>query len=89
MQKINSYCVCIFTALRKVYPYHFTFSTHAKGRWYNRKLIDVFTSEFRWKREEVVSISFFFIYHFQFELILFKKSSTFSFFMKVKFGTEE
>ena len=33
--------------LRYVKPYHFTFTTHCKGRWIGRKLIDVFSSEFR------------------------------------------
>eukprot|EP00092_Neocalanus_flemingeri_P099282 GFUD01126659.1.p1 GENE.GFUD01126659.1~~GFUD01126659.1.p1 ORF type:complete len:546 (-),score=157.75 GFUD01126659.1:32-1669(-) len=33
--------------LRKVRPYHFTFTTHAKGRWVGDKLFDVFAREFR------------------------------------------
>ena len=33
--------------LRKVRPYHFTFTTHAKGRWVGSKLSDVFAREFR------------------------------------------
>ncbi|XP_014677074.1 PREDICTED: RNA pseudouridylate synthase domain-containing protein 2-like [Priapulus caudatus] len=33
--------------LRKVYPYNFTFSTYAKGRWVGKKLYDVMTKEFR------------------------------------------
>jgi len=33
--------------LRKVRPYHFTFTTHAKGRWVGDKLSDVFAREFR------------------------------------------
>lgn len=33
--------------LRFFEPYDFTFSTVAKGRWYNRKLIDVFSEEFK------------------------------------------
>ncbi|XP_050390895.1 uncharacterized protein LOC126810023 [Patella vulgata] len=32
--------------LRKVYPYNFTFSTHAKERWYKKTILDVFTKEF-------------------------------------------
>ena len=33
--------------LRKVRPYYFTFTTHAKGRWCGDKLRDVFAREFR------------------------------------------
>ncbi|KAH8287904.1 hypothetical protein KR018_006963 [Drosophila ironensis] len=33
--------------LRKVYPYFFTFTTHAKGRWVDEKILDVFCREFR------------------------------------------
>ncbi|KAK7498904.1 hypothetical protein BaRGS_00009996 [Batillaria attramentaria] len=33
--------------LRKVYPYHYTFSTYAKERWYGRTLQDIFENEFR------------------------------------------
>lgn len=33
--------------LRKVRPYYFTFTTHAKGRWVGDKLSDVFAREFR------------------------------------------
>jgi len=33
--------------LRKVRPYYFTFTTHAKGRWCGDKLSDVFAREFR------------------------------------------
>lgn len=33
--------------LRKVYPYYFTFTTYAKGRWVGRTLLDVFEHEFR------------------------------------------
>ncbi|XP_035212328.1 RNA pseudouridylate synthase domain-containing protein 2-like [Stegodyphus dumicola] len=32
--------------LRKVYPYYFQYSTFCKGRWLNRKLIDVYSEEF-------------------------------------------
>jgi len=34
-------------SLRKVHPYHFTFTTHAKGRWVGDQLYDVFSREFR------------------------------------------
>ncbi|CAG0917437.1 unnamed protein product [Notodromas monacha] len=33
--------------LRKVYPYFFTFTSHAKGRWVGRTMRDVFAKEFR------------------------------------------
>ncbi|KAK0733326.1 pseudouridine synthase [Lasiosphaeria miniovina] len=33
--------------LRRVAPYHYTYNTWCKGRWWDRKLIDVFSSEFR------------------------------------------
>lgn len=33
--------------LRYIKPYFFTFTTHCKGRWFGKKLIDVFTKEFR------------------------------------------
>lgn len=33
--------------LRKVYPYYFTYTTFCKGRWVGKKLIDVFSEEFR------------------------------------------
>jgi hypothetical protein len=33
--------------LRKVYPYFFTWITHAKERWYGRTIEDVFQYEFR------------------------------------------
>ena len=33
--------------LRRVRPYYFTFTTHAKGRWCGDKLSDVFAREFR------------------------------------------
>uniref|UniRef100_A0A336LLV6 CSON012854 protein n=1 Tax=Culicoides sonorensis TaxID=179676 RepID=A0A336LLV6_CULSO len=38
--------------LRKVYPYFFTFTTFAKGRWIGEKIIDVFIREFRAHPEE-------------------------------------
>jgi hypothetical protein len=33
--------------LRKVYPYYFTWITHAKERWYGRTIEDIFQYEFR------------------------------------------
>ncbi|CAK9296687.1 unnamed protein product [Gordionus sp. m RMFG-2023] len=33
--------------LRKVTPYYFTFKTHCKGRWFGKRLIDVYRNEFR------------------------------------------
>jgi tRNA pseudouridine synthase 9 len=33
--------------LRRVKPYFFTYNTHAKTRWRNREIIDIFASEFR------------------------------------------
>ncbi|OQR74681.1 RNA pseudouridylate synthase domain-containing protein 2-like [Tropilaelaps mercedesae] len=33
--------------LRKVYPYEFSYSTFAKGRWVGRTLLDIFEKEFR------------------------------------------
>lgn len=33
--------------LRKVYPYYFTFKSHAKGRWVGKNILDVFKHEFR------------------------------------------
>jgi tRNA pseudouridine synthase 9 len=38
--------------LRRVPPYHFTYNTWVKGRWRNRGILDVFTSEFRDRTEE-------------------------------------
>lgn len=37
---------------REVLPYYFTYLTYCKMRWRDRKLIDVFTSEFRDRSEE-------------------------------------
>ena len=36
----------VVSGLRKVYPYPFKFNSHAKGRWLDRKLIDVLSSDF-------------------------------------------
>lgn len=33
--------------LRRVEPYHYTYTTYCKERWRNRQLIDIFDSEFR------------------------------------------
>lgn len=33
--------------LRCIKPYYFTFTTHAKGRWVGKQLIDIFKSEFK------------------------------------------
>ncbi|EDO47303.1 predicted protein, partial [Nematostella vectensis] len=35
------------TGLRHVKPYYFTFTSHCKGRWLNRELLDIFREEFR------------------------------------------
>jgi len=40
-------CFKYCTGLRKVYPYFFTFTTFAKGRWVDEKILDVFVREFR------------------------------------------
>ena len=37
----------IENGLRKIRPYYFTFTTHAKGRWCGDRLKDVFAREFR------------------------------------------
>ena len=34
-------------ALRKVRPYHFTYNTYCKERWREKKLLDIFATEFR------------------------------------------
>ncbi|KAI8647822.1 pseudouridine synthase [Parasitella parasitica] len=38
--------------LRKVKPYYFEYKSHAKGRWFGRTLLEVFSSEFRDRSEE-------------------------------------
>ena len=43
---INETEYYVENGLRKVYPYYFTYNTHAKGRWVGRTLRDVFTTEF-------------------------------------------
>ncbi|KAG0175302.1 hypothetical protein DFQ28_001831 [Apophysomyces sp. BC1034] len=42
---------CFEHGLRKVKPYYFKYQAYAKGRWLGRKIIDVFTSEFRDRNE--------------------------------------
>ncbi|XP_072024531.1 uncharacterized protein [Amphiura filiformis] len=37
----------IDNGMRKIKPYIFTFETHAKGRWFGKKMMDVFKKEFR------------------------------------------
>lgn len=46
------YEVVIEGPLRKIKPYYFTYKTFCKERWRNKKLIDVFTSEFRDREPE-------------------------------------
>ncbi|EDV26051.1 uncharacterized protein TRIADDRAFT_1807, partial [Trichoplax adhaerens] len=43
LQETNYY---IENGLRHIRPYNFTFTTHAKGRWVGKKLIDIFKNEF-------------------------------------------
>ena len=45
--ELKSWISVVVAGLRKVYPYHYAFTTHAKGRWVNQRIIDVFTKEFR------------------------------------------
>jgi hypothetical protein len=33
--------------LRRVHPYFYTYNTYVKGRWIDRGILDVFSSEFR------------------------------------------
>ena len=42
----------VSNGMRYVKPYYFTFTTHCKGRWFGKKLIDVFTKEFRMESPE-------------------------------------
>lgn len=37
----------ISNGMRYIKPYYFTFTTHCKGRWFGKTLIDIFTREFR------------------------------------------
>lgn len=39
--------IFVFSGLRKVYPYYFTFTTFTKGRWVGEKILSVFSREFR------------------------------------------
>lgn len=58
LKQLNSLWQIIFTGLRKVYPYYFTFTTFTKGRWVGEKILDVFAREFRAHPvEEYVSVS--------------------------------
>lgn len=43
-------------SLRKVVPYYYTYLTFCKMRWRDRKLIDIFTTEFR-DRDEAYYVS--------------------------------
>ncbi|XP_071447087.1 pseudouridylate synthase RPUSD2-like [Hetaerina americana] len=45
--RYNETSYYIENGLRKVYPYHFTFTTFTKGRWVGQKILDVFAKEFR------------------------------------------
>eukprot|EP00095_Tigriopus_kingsejongensis_P003883 snap_masked-scaffold603_size126491-processed-gene-0.6 protein:Tk03883 transcript:snap_masked-scaffold603_size126491-processed-gene-0.6-mRNA-1 annotation:"rna pseudouridylate synthase domain-containing protein 2-like" len=45
----TSYYIDPQNGLRKVYPYHFTFSTFAKRRWVGRQIREIFATEFRAK----------------------------------------
>ncbi|XP_068725701.1 pseudouridylate synthase RPUSD2-like [Montipora capricornis] len=42
----------IRNGLRHVHPYYFSFTTHCKGRWVGRTLIDVFKEEFQSETQE-------------------------------------
>ena len=61
--------------LRRVRPYYFTFTTHAKGRWCGEKLSEVFAREFRaleaeeYKRcirEGLVKVSSIYVYSYSY-----------------------
>lgn len=45
--RYNETSYYIENALRKVYPYYFTFTTFTKGRWVGERILDVFAREFR------------------------------------------
>lgn len=38
--------------MRKVKPYYFEYKSFAKGRWFGRTLLEVFSSEFRDRSED-------------------------------------
>jgi len=46
-EKYNETETYFENGLRKVKPYYFTFTTHAKGRWIGMKMSEVFNREFR------------------------------------------
>lgn len=46
-EKFNETSYYFENGLRKVYPYYFTFTTHTKGRWIGKTLLEVFSKEFR------------------------------------------
>ncbi|CAI4339051.1 CCQ_1a_G0008360.mRNA.1.CDS.1 [Saccharomyces cerevisiae] len=46
------YEIVIDGPLRKIKPYHFTYRTFCKERWRDKKLVDVFISEFRDRESE-------------------------------------
>ena len=43
---------CLFSGLRFVYPYPFTFVAHVKQRWLNLRVIDLFRKEFHMESTE-------------------------------------
>lgn len=43
----------IENGLRKVYPYYYEHSTYCKGRWFKRKLIDVYLEEFLYPKDHM------------------------------------
>lgn len=45
--------------MRKVKPYYFEYKSFAKGRWFDRTILEVFSSEFR-DRSIDYYVSFFF-----------------------------
>ena len=53
----------LLLGLRKVYPYTFTFATHAKGRWVGRTIKNVLEKEFGFDQpEDLVGKLLFFHY---------------------------
>ena len=48
----------IFAGLRKVNPYHFTFTTFTKGRWVGETILEVFSREFRAQPQQEYVSSF-------------------------------
>ena len=45
-----AYDLSSVSGLRKVAPYDYVFSCYSKGRWLNRTILDVFSSEFNYFR---------------------------------------